>query len=68
MLTPICMSYITSKSNSVLFVNVVGITKLYNLSGAGLKKLIPLSYLIVFATVLAYVLTAPAKVVVFVAT
>jgi hypothetical protein len=52
----------------VLFVNVFGILKLYNLSGDGLWKLIPLSNLFVFSILLAYVFTAPANVVVVVLT
>jgi hypothetical protein len=42
--------------------------KLYNLSGAGLKKLIPASSLFVFVMLLLYVDTAPASVVFAVAT
>jgi hypothetical protein len=44
-------------------VNVFAIVKLYNLSGDGLKKLIPLSNLFVFAILLLNVDTAPTKLV-----
>jgi len=44
-------------------VNVFAMVKLYNLSGAELKKLIPLSNLFTFSMLLLYVVNAPAKVV-----
>ena len=43
----------------MLFVNVLGIVKLYNLSGAGLKKLIPLSNFTVLYLWFVYVVVGP---------